>query len=116
MTTPTQSITDDLLAEIEAGNIQGSKWALTPIVNRVRELEEVPRWIPVSDRLPLEYCLASVYSDITVIVTDGERVCEGDFQTGYGGAETGHWRAWGAYGEIKPGEVTHWMPLPEPPR
>jgi len=51
MNAPTQSITDDLLAEIEAGNIHGSEWALTPIVNRVRELEKDAaryRWLRVS--------------------------------------------------------------------
>ena len=73
-------------------------------VARIAELEEAQRWIPVSERLP------EVYRN-----EDGEfipfLVCEGDgdrpFIARYNGI---NWWA----GIFVP-DVTHWMPLQEPP-
>lgn len=56
-----------------------------------------PRWIPVTERLPREM--------ETVIVTDGKNVgysfCVNDY---------------GTLDFYSPWNITHWMPLPEPPK
>lgn len=62
----------------------------------------VPQWISVDDRLPED---------------DKQRVMVayiGDYPIGYPKIDTdryvrGHWVRYGGY-------VTHWMPLPEPPK
>lgn len=67
-------------------------------------------WISVKDRLPdLILCRAgSAYSDAVIVWTSGRKamiaiydgidfLCAADY--------------WDAFGE----EITHWMPLPEPP-
>ena len=62
----------------------------------------MPQWISVKDRLPEDY---------------KQRVmvfCNGDYPIGYPKIDTdryarGHWVRYGIY-------VTHWMPLPEPPK
>ena len=52
------------------------------------------QWIPVSKQLPED--------GVRVLVYDGVLVYDADYSYDYGAWE------WGA-------EVTHWMPLPEPP-
>lgn len=65
---------------------------------------ELPRWIPVTERLPENL-------GNRVLVTDGSTVALGHY-------EQPHWinletddffSAWGW-------EITHWMPLPTPPK
>ena len=55
------------------------------------------RWIPVEERLPEE--------DVPVLCIDAR------------GVQTVAWNGWGEWcsPEIK-AEITHWMPLPEPPK
>jgi hypothetical protein len=55
-------------------------------------------WISVKDRLP--GCL------ISVLTTDGDRVA----QTYRTSDDAGSWAAW------RRNKVTHWMPLPDPPK
>jgi hypothetical protein len=50
-------------------------------------------WIPVDERLPDE--------EVRVLATDGDKVFESEYWSG-------RWE-WCA-------DVTHWMPLPEPPK
>ena len=50
-------------------------------------------WIPVSERLPDE--------EVRVLATDGTDVFDSEYMSG-------NWE-WCA-------DVTHWMPLPEPPK
>ena len=62
----------------------------------------VQEWISVKDRLPEDY-------KQRVMV-----ICIGDYPIGYPKIDTdryahGHWVRYGIY-------VTHWMPLPEPPK
>ena len=106
MKAPTQSITDDLLAEIEAGNIHGSEWALTPIVNRIRALEEAQRWISFDENSPPKG---------KAVLWLHSRKAAGPHL--YVARKTQRRNPWefldgGPYHEA----TTHWMPLPEPPR
>lgn len=57
-----------------------------------------PRWISVEERLP-EIRKA-------VLITDG-------IDVGTGWMNQGWWNTW--FTDIRRDEVTHWMPLPEPP-
>lgn len=62
-----------------------------------------PRWISVEERLP------DVDVDVVLIIPriDGPCIRVGWLR------ETGRW--WAAGQGLVPYEVTHWMPLPEPP-
>ena len=85
-----------------------------------RELEEAfrmgaealerTRWIPCSERLPdLIPCKAGTAYSEKVIVWTTERktmVCVWDGKDWF--VPYGFWEVWGK-------DVTHWMPLPEPP-
>lgn len=63
------------------------------------ELADKPKWIPVTERLPEE--------DAIVILTDHIDVGTGWFN-GKG------WRT--PFADIDEYRITHWMPLPEPPK
>ena len=80
-----------------------------------------PKWIPVSERLPknngrylvLKRFLGIQRCDVTSFAIDGRKVCKYDFQR--------EWKnVWYEYtsecGYITIDSVTHWMPLPEPPK
>lgn len=73
--------------------------------------EKAPQWISVEDRMPDTVpCNAGTeYSEAVIVWTNGNKamiavydgidwICPCDF-----------WEAWGE-------EITHWMPLPEPPK
>ena len=71
----------------------------------------IQKWIPVSDRLPeLIPCNAgTAYSEAVIVWTDNRKamiaVWDGiDFL-----CAADYWEAWGE-------NITHWMPLPEPPK
>ena len=67
--------------------------------------KDAVKWIPVYDQLP-DY-------NMVVLVTDGE-----DVGTGYRYAlgETG-FMGWAIpFADIEEDDVSHWMPLPEPPK
>ena len=69
-------------------------------------LREQLHWIPVSERLPPD-CSSYAIRSIQLIVNDG-------FVTiGYWYPETETWHDTSVRGITK--QVTHWMPLPEPP-
>ena len=63
-------------------------------LDRIAELEEKQRWIPVSERLPEE--------KQTVLALDKTG-------TAY------HWEYARSLSNIFVSDYTHWMPLPEPP-
>ena len=73
------------------------------------ELASKPRWIPVTEKLP--------ETNVTVIVTDGR-------STGMGWIDSYDWedyrgieRIWYAPNTlVAENNITHWMPLPEPPK
>ena len=66
--------------------------------HRIAELEAQSPWIPVSESLPEEYEL--------VVVPGGVATYHGDMWVTHTGIDQGGRILW---------EVTHWMPLPEPP-
>lgn len=71
-------------------------------------------WVSVDDGLPLEVNESVIHESITVIATDGEHVINCEFNRGNGGGEP--WAEWSAYNELASYDITHWMPLPEPPK
>lgn len=74
------------------------------------DVEPVRRWIPCSERLPdLIPCKAgTAYSEKVIVWTTGRKamVCVWDGKDWF--VPYGFWEVWGK-------DVTHWMPLPEPP-
>lgn len=74
------------------------------------KLEPPHRWIPCSERLPdLIPCKAgTAYSEKVIVWTAGRKamVCVWDGKDWF--VPYGFWEVWGK-------DVTHWMPLPEPP-
>lgn len=72
-----------------------------------------PHWISVKDRKPkLKHSEDNIkYSD-TVIVTDGEyRTSARWIYSTWGG-----WYSWYNDGDEELKGITHWMPLPQPPK
>ena len=67
------------------------------------------KWIPVTERLPEaeEY----IYS-VDVLFLDAN----GTVRVGYVNLVTGDWKTQEARWKIGKEKVTHWMPLPEPPK
>lgn len=69
------------------------------VKENVLQLEsQVPKWIPVTERLPEDYH--------DVLVSVGEMVDVGFHHHRYG---------WECYSYKKRNDVTHWMPLPSAP-
>ncbi|CTW51015.1 TPA: DUF551 domain-containing protein [Escherichia coli] len=91
-------------------NKYASQLAAEPIApNDVREQTAIPQvpvtpdgWISCSERMPKGYA--------DVLVTDGEHVEVKWWD------ESGYWNSWTELNsDIFADEITHWMPLPEPP-
>ena len=103
--------TGEALAEIEYYNGFSGKTAAVQAVSdacilavaALREQEE-RRWIPVTERLPEDPLQ-------TVLVTNGKETCVAVYSVVYDefGVMCGR-------GQDKRFGVTHWMPLPEPPK
>jgi hypothetical protein len=79
---------------------------------RIATLEAQLRWIPVEERLPEDgepvltiYCTKGALSGTTIRA----RVIDKDFDSRvvWYDTEAGHW--------VKENNITHWMPLPNPP-
>ena len=80
------------------------------------------KWIPVTERLPEEdgrYLVVktifnnSIYQDVSSFAKDGRKVDKYDFYRGWKNVWYYYDSEWG---HITTGNVTHWMPLPEPPK
>lgn len=81
------------------------KEALDMAIDALREQDE-RRWIPVAERLPQNYISVLVYiPGETPLPTVHEAYI----------ADDGEWRSFAVYG-VENADVTHWMPLPEPPK
>jgi hypothetical protein len=64
----------------------------------------VPSWIPVSERLPEEWKEVLVLSEFVC--------CETAVYLGI----PGKWRVTWNHNMLEENSITHWMPLPEPPK
>lgn len=75
-------------------------------------------WIKVSDRMPLEAPPEGEYVATDVLASDGYRVAQVTCTAGNPLTDSGHipWVEFTNYGEIGAEDITHWMPLPEPPK
>ena len=97
------------------------KWLAMTAYDKINELEQTsvpvhdmelildevakPRWIPVTERLPFA---ESGDTSETVMVTDGRSIALAEW---FNFEESGtYWSYTGI------GDITHWMPLPEPPK
>lgn len=94
------------------------------IAGMKREIERMvvagtPKWIPVAERLPEEKCKCLVYkkhtglSALVSFTNDLESIDKYDFQ---GQKRWGFFYYDSEYGFCESLGVTHWMPLPEPPK
>ena len=73
-------------------------------------------WIPVTDRLPEAGTRSNGWGDVTVIATNGKFVRPLIYERAIvGGKVVWRWKwPWDRIYDGNP--VTHWMPLPEPPK
>ena len=88
-------------------------WEVREVLDYIAELEEKQRWIPVSERLPEENQIVAVidtcgngrHSHISSLYEVAAWVkVKGDKMFGF--IHDSNWSSC---------DVTHWMPLPEPP-
>ena len=77
----------------------------------VKYWNSVNRWIPCSERLPEksgQYLVCAIYVGVSLASFDRDK------------REWGYWQddpcGWNGEKWIEIDEVTHWMPLPEPPK
>lgn len=64
-----------------------------------------PQWIPVTERLPEEGEFVLVYGDLYPNKHDGGVIAV---------SKRMDWNYWQGFGRER--NITHWMPLPEPPK
>ena len=105
-----------LVMQLKSGEYDGTSIMQACIaIERLIKLKDgadiAPKWISVDDELPIEK-FDGAFSQIGVIVTDGDNVCEMSF---YVGTDPTSWRAWSKYGDIEPALITHWQRKPELP-
>ena len=72
------------------------------------EAAKMPRWISVKERLPEDHVRVLVCNDEGKMIT-AERA-EDDWWHTYCAYDVDRWDA------LESGVITHWMPLPEPPK
>lgn len=65
----------------------------------------LPKWIPVTERLPDEGKFVLVYGDLYPNKHDGSAIAV---------SKRMDWNYWQGFGRDR--NITHWMPLPEPPK
>lgn len=120
--------TGEALAEIEYYNgfngktaaVQAVSDACVLAVAALREQGE-RRWIPVTERLPEEdgdYLVfkrfaGNAWSDVVSFAKDGRQVNECTFVEKWQNVWYYYDSEWGY---IRTNAVTHWMPLPQPPK
>ena len=74
----------------------------------------VPEWISVKDRLPESKEKILVYGGRTEIWFNGVKQPMPSIHTGYMRGLGEGWFTWDRHDYIS--DVTHWMPLPQPPK
>lgn len=73
-------------------------------------------WVSVEDELPMtpSYGLSGM-EEVDVLATDGLTVAKTTYQRGSGGGMP--WTYFNVYcDELSADSITHWQPLPEPPK
>ena len=90
---------------------------LNQAAKRLKELEEKQRWIPVAERLP------ELYQECFVLVKmkyEWEKDYEYNVDSGCYVGEHGYIGNFNTNNDWNEGQddiqITHWMPLPEPPK
>jgi hypothetical protein len=101
---------DELVKQLR----NAAQWAdkglvITPNVcleaaDAIEELSK-PKWIPVTERLPKEGEFVLVYGDLYPNKHDGGVIAV---------SKRMDWNYWQGFGRER--NITHWMPLPEPPK
>ena len=91
-------------------------------LERLYNVVTVQQWIPVSERLPEKdgrYLVVKIsfnntfWPEVASFAKDGRKVDKYDFHRGWKNVWYYYDSEWG---HITIGDVTHWMPLPEPPK
>jgi hypothetical protein len=91
--------------DVDPYNAEQRCLAILQAAEAIEKLEKsIPRWIPVTERLPEKYTAV-------LAAGNGEVAC-GLF---VGFAEPAHVASWDL-DNVAAEPVTHWMPLPEPPK
>lgn len=95
----------DKPTDVQDDDIDSFNENIEAIRDYIQQLEaKVPRWISVEERLP------DVNVDVVLIIPRNDGPC---IRVGWL-RESGRW--WAAGQGLVPYDVTHWMPLPEPPK
>ena len=88
--------------------------SLCESVELVRKLRErVPRWISVTERLPEPYTHVLVFCKFNASKRSVNQYWE---TIGKCNRDDNGKRYWALYGEALFWTITHWMPLPQPPK
>ena len=94
--------------EVESGSCDDA-FVLSP--KRAKEYLSKPKWIPVTERLPESVCKSYL------CLTDTGYHCEVRWTNNvYGLFKSGNKWGWSIVDVPQYCKVTHWMPLPEPPK
>ena len=86
---------------VNSKNMRGRKDATVAL----SKMEKTTRWIPVTERLPDEGKFVLVYGDLYPNKHDGGVIAV---------SRRIDWNYWQGFGRER--DITHWMPLPEPPK
>ncbi len=72
---------------------------------------EQPKWIPVTEGLPetIVCSAGTAYSEAVIVWTSGRKAMIAVWNGVDFLCDADYWEAWGE-------EITHWMPLPQPPK
>ena len=105
MMDPLGGLEKDLLAAADRIANQNTHIALQREIEKLRG--QLPRWIPVTERLPEDR------SDVLVVAYWHERW---GVYMGWCAPERVAWSVHIGIGDRSDIAVTHWMPLPEPPK
>lgn len=98
-------IMGDAAFVIEQEERYGAFWKEEAIQAKAYLTQLVPRWIPITERLPQDagiYIICDHYGNVM-----SRHFCKSH------GKFAGYWHF---NGSAKYGNPTHWMPLPEPPK
>ena len=90
---------EDLTAQLDQANE-----VIKADTDYIFELSK-PEWIPVTERLPEEGKFVLVYGDLYSNKHDGGVIAV---------SKRIDWNYWQGFGRER--NITHWMPLPEPPK